>query len=259
MEYWFLAPTAALLFGLLALAPLGSQVLARGVVFIDLAVAQAAAAAALGATAWLDHPDLLAVQLAAAAGALSCAGLVAVLARMWPQQREALIGLTYVAGACLAMLAARSDPHGREHLSELLAADVLWAGWTQVATLATCAAIVIVLQLRWPALLARDRIFFPCFALVASMAVPTLGLLLVFACLIGPGLWLRAGLSMTLSLAAAMGAAGLGLLASWWIDAPSGACVALALAVWGVFSALLGKSWVKQGTLNNQVGSERHS
>jgi zinc/manganese transport system permease protein len=257
MEYWFLAPAAALMFGILALAPLGSQVLARGVVFIDLAVAQAAAAAALGATAWLDHPDFLAVQLAAATGALSCAALVAALARMWPQQREALIGLTYVAGACLAMLAARSDPHGREHLSELLAADVLWAGWTQVATLATCAVIVILLQLRWPALLSRDRIFFPCFALVASMAVPTLGLLLVFACLIGPGLWLRAGLSMAQLLVSAMGAAGLGLLASWWIDAPSGACVALSLAVWGMFSALLGKSLLEQKMPASQYESER--
>lgn len=258
MEYWFLAPTAALMFGLMALAPLGSQVLARGVVFIDLAVAQAAAAAALGATAWLDHPDFLAVQLAAAAGALSCAGLVAALARLWPQQREALIGLIYVAGACLAMLAARNDPHGREHLSELLAADVLWAGWPQVATLATCAGIVILLQLRWPASLGKDRIFFPCFALVASMAVPTLGLLLVFACLIGPGLWLRAGLSMAQSLVAAVVAAGLGLLASWWIDAPSGACVALALAVWGVLSVLMGRRLLKQASAIGQYGSERH-
>jgi len=46
-EFWFLTPMVALLLGLLALAPLGTQVLARGVVFIDLAVAQAAAAAAL--------------------------------------------------------------------------------------------------------------------------------------------------------------------------------------------------------------------
>ena len=49
MDTWFLAPALALLAGLAALAPLGVQVLARGVVFIDLAVAQAAAAAGLAA------------------------------------------------------------------------------------------------------------------------------------------------------------------------------------------------------------------
>lgn len=237
MEYWFLAPAAALLFGLLALAPLGSQVLARGVVFIDLAVAQAAAAAALGATTLLDHPGIVEVQVTAALGALSCAALVAALARRWPQQREALIGLIYVAGACLAMLAARGDPHGREHLSELLAADILWAEWSKAAILAGCAAVVLLLQARWPALLRKDIVFFPCFAIVASMAVPILGLLLVFACLISPGLWMRAGWSMPASIGAALLAAGLGLYASWWFDAPSGACVALALALCGVLSA----------------------
>lgn len=239
MEYWFLAPVAALLFGLLALAPLGSQVLTRGVVFIDLAVAQAAAAAALGATALFDHPGFITVQLTAVLGALFCAGLVAALARQWPHQREALIGLVYVAGACLAMLSARSDPHGREHLAELLAADILWAGWAQVATLAVCAAAVLLLQIRWPDMLRKDMVFFPCFALVASMAVPVLGLLLVFACLIGPGLWIRAGWSMGTAIAAGVMAAGLGLLASWYFDAPSGACVALALSIWGASSAML--------------------
>jgi zinc/manganese transport system permease protein len=242
MEYWFLAPMAALLFGLLALAPLGAQVLARGVVFIDLAVAQAAAAAALAAMAWLDHPEMLAIQLTAALGALSCAGFVAALARKWPQQREALIGLTYVAGACLAMLAARADPHGREHLAELLAADILWAGWDQVIILAACAAVVLLLQLRWPHWLGKDLVFFPCFALAASMAVPALGLLLVFACLIGPGLWMRAGWPMSMSIVAAVMAAGVGLMTSWWLDAPSGACVALALAIWGVSSAIIAKT-----------------
>ena len=44
---WWLAPLLALGLGLVVLAPLGVQVLKRGVVFIDLAVAQAAAAAAL--------------------------------------------------------------------------------------------------------------------------------------------------------------------------------------------------------------------
>lgn len=44
---WLLAPATALLLGCLALVPLGCQVLARGVVFIDLAVAQVAACGAL--------------------------------------------------------------------------------------------------------------------------------------------------------------------------------------------------------------------
>jgi len=47
IDYWFLLPLVTLAGGLFALAPLGVHVLRRGVVFIDLAVAQAAAASTL--------------------------------------------------------------------------------------------------------------------------------------------------------------------------------------------------------------------
>jgi len=235
-DAWFLLPVAALLFGVLALAPLGAQVLARGVVFIDLAVAQAAAAAALWVGSFVDHPDWLTTQALAVAGALTCAGAVALLSRRWPGQREALIGLLYVLGASIALLGARQDPHGRERMSELLAADVLWAQWPQVAVLAGCAAAVLLLGRR----LARDGVFFPVFAVVASLAVPVLGLFLVFATLIAPALWQRAGASRALAWAGAVVACGAGLGASWAFDAPSGACVALALSTYGTLSALRG-------------------
>lgn len=234
LHAWFLVPVAALLFGVLALAPLGAQVLARGVVFIDLAVAQAAAAAALWAGALVEHPHGLARQALAVAGALACTGVVAALARRRPDQREAAIGLLYVLGASIALLGARLDPHGRERMSELLAADLLWAQGPQVAVLAACAAAVWRLGPR----LARDAVFYPVFAIVASVAVPVLGLFLVLAALIAPALWHRPGTPRAWSWAGAVAACGAGLAASWWFDAPSGACAALALSVFGLLSAL---------------------
>jgi zinc/manganese transport system permease protein len=233
-DLWFLMPVLALVAGLLALAPLGAQVLQRGVVFIDLAVAQAAAAAALWVASVVDHPSLLLSQALAAAGALACAATVAWLARRWPAQREALLGLLYVLGASTALLGARQDPHGRERLQELLAADVLWAGPTQVAVLAACALLVTALRHR----LARDPVFYGVFALVASLAVPVLGLFVVFAALIVPALWLRTGCAPRGALAIATAACLAGLGASWAWDAPSGACVALALAGTGLAAAL---------------------
>jgi zinc/manganese transport system permease protein len=236
LDAWFLAPVAALLFGVLALAPLGAQVLARGVVFIDLAVAQAAAAAALWVGAFVDHPDWITTQALAVAGALACAGAVAGLSRRWPGQREALIGLLYVLGASIALLGARQDPHGRERMTELLAADVLWAQWPQVAVLATCAAAVLALRAR----LARDGVFYSVFAAVTSLAVPVLGLFLVFAALIAPALWQRAGVAGPLAWAGGAAACALGLAASWLLDAPSGACVVLALSAYGLLSVARG-------------------
>lgn len=236
---WFVAPALALLFGIVALAPLGAQVLSRGVVFIDLAVAQAAAAAALWVAAFTDHPSTLATQGMAAAGALACAAVVAGLARRWPAQREALIGLVYVMGASLALLGARQDPHGRERLSELLAADVLWAGWWQVGALAICAVLMSLLQYRCAFWLRRDAVFYVAFALVASIVVPVLGLFVVFVALIAPALWFRSGATWWLAVGSTLAAAAVGLSLSWWLDAPSGACVALALGTWGLASAVM--------------------
>lgn len=229
-ELWYLTPMAALLLGLLALAPLGTQVLARGVVFIDLAVAQAAAAAALWVAAVVDHPNAWTTQAMATTGAMACAAAVAWLSRRWPQQREALIGLLYVFGASMALLGAGQDPHGRERLSQLLAADVLWADWPQVMVLGACAAAV-ALSRRW---LPRDAVFYPGFALVASLAVPVLGLFVVFAALIAPALWQRSGVQAWLAGLGAVLASALGLLASWVLDVSSGAAVALSLSAFGV-------------------------
>ncbi len=236
-DAWFLPPVLALVAGVLALAPLGARVLQRGVVFIDLAVAQAAALSALAVTALADHPGWAVTQAAAAAGALAAAALVAALARSWPAQREALIGLVYVACACAALLVARRDAHGAEHLHALLAADVLWSDWPQVFQLAGCAAGV-ALAAR---VLDRDAWFFTVFALVASLAVQVLGLFVVFAGLIAPGLWRRAGLGGGAAVALALAAALAGLAASWAFDAPSGPLVALALALCGLVASGCGR------------------
>jgi zinc/manganese transport system permease protein len=235
---WFATPLLALAAGCIALAPLGAQVLARGVVFIDLAVAQGAAAAALWAAVWLDHPGPATVQGFALAGGLLAAALVAALVRRRPAGREALIGLVYVAGASVAVLGAFDSPHGNEHLTRMLAADLLWADPVQAGTLAGAAVAILVVHARWPGAWARDAVFYPAFALVAGVAVPALGLFVVFAGLIVPALWMRAGGRLAPALGVAMAAGATGLALSWGLDRPSGACVALALAVAGLASVL---------------------
>jgi zinc/manganese transport system permease protein len=234
MQAWLALPMLALLGGLLALSPLGSQVLRRGVVFIDLAVAQAAAAAVIGVHFVLDVESLGLDQLAASAGALGVSLAIAGITRRWPAQREALIGLLYVAGACLAMLGASAHPHGKEKLMQLLAADVLWVNSASVLALMLCAAIMgWVRTTRW---LAHDTAFYALFALVTSLAVPALGLFLVFSCLIAPALWVERGMRHGTAVLAAWAAALTGLLLSWWLDTPSGPTIALHLTLWGMLS-----------------------
>jgi len=232
METWFVFPALALIAGVLALTPLGTQVLRRGVVFIDLAVAQAAAAAVIWGNYKLHFDSPPIDQIAATLGAMVVSLVVAWVARKWSQQREALIGLIYIAGACMALLGASQHPHGREKLFHLLAADVLWVDPFSVGVLMLAALAVHVIRLKhW---LAKDVSFYAVFAVIASVAVPALGLFLVFASLIAPALWIQRGLNSW----AAMGTASLfclvGLLLSWVADTPSGPTVVITLAVFGV-------------------------
>jgi zinc/manganese transport system permease protein len=231
---WLAAPVAALAVACLVLVPLGAQVLRRGVVFIDLAVAQVAACGALAIGIAVEHPSALQHAGATAATALSGAALVWWLARRWPEQREALIGLVYVAAAGASLLVAAYDVHGRERLASLLAADVLWARWEGVAWLAGAAGLVLACAGR----LGRDAVFYPVFALALSTVVPVLGLYVVFAMLIGPALWCRRGAATLTAVALAGGACATGVAISATLDWPSGACVTVALSFLGISSAL---------------------
>ena len=231
---WLAAPAAALVAACVLLVPLGRQVLARGVVFIDLAVAQVAALGVLVAGHGLHDAPAAAGWLASALAALAGSAFVWWLARRWPAQREALIGLVYVGSASACVVVVAADPHGRERLAALLAADVLWASWGAVLALALAALVVLALARRGG--LARDALFYPAFAVALSVAVQTLGLYLVFALLVGPALWVRRGLPVSWATAAGIAASFTGLALSWALDWPSAAMVALAATALGLAS-----------------------
>ncbi|MEY3202615.1 MAG: hypothetical protein RIR70_2165 [Pseudomonadota bacterium] len=235
---WFLLPAVTLIGGLCALAPLGQQVLRRGVVFIDLAVAQSAAAATLwmGVVHHSHAPWIL--MPTSVAGALCCAWGVALLCKRWPQQREALIGLLYIVGAMLALLAAQFNAHGKDDLQQLLAADLLWSDGTDLATALACGAGVLWLKRTKKNWLARDAVFYSLFAVAASLLVQSLGVFLVFALLIAPAILLtRVGLFRTAAVISLAILAG--FLSSTAFDLPSGICLTLAIASAGLASVLV--------------------
>ena len=88
--------------GLLVLAshvPMGQQVLARGIVFIDLAIAQIAGLGVIAADALGWEPQGIAVQIAAVGAALLGALLLSFTEKRWPDIQEALIGVLFVLAA----------------------------------------------------------------------------------------------------------------------------------------------------------------
>ena len=109
----------ALVAGLLVTAthvPLGMQVLARGIVFIDLAIAQIAGCGVLLADRLGFEAEGIAVQVSALAAALAGGLLLTWTEKAWPDVQEAVIGVVFVLGATGGLLLLASNPHGSEHL-----------------------------------------------------------------------------------------------------------------------------------------------
>jgi len=105
--------------------PLGMRVLARGIVFIDLAIAQIAGCGVLLADQLGFEPQGAAVQVAALAAALAGALLLTLTERLWPDVQEAVMGVTFVLGATGSVLLLAGNVHGSEHLRDLLVGQIL--------------------------------------------------------------------------------------------------------------------------------------
>ena len=126
VEFSILWP--ALIAGLLVTAthvPLGMQVLRKGIVFIDLAIAQIAGLGVIAADAFGFEGSAV-VQISALAAALLGALLLTWTDKKFPEVQEAIIGVTFILAATGAVMLLASNPHGEEHMKDILVGQILW-------------------------------------------------------------------------------------------------------------------------------------
>jgi zinc/manganese transport system permease protein len=234
----------ALIAGLLVVAthvPLGMVVLARGIVFIDIAIAQIAGAGVITADLLGFEAHGIAVQLSALSAAMAGALFLTWTERRWPTYQEAIIGTVFVLAATLEIILLAGNPHGGEYLKDLLVGQILWVGGSQLIFVAVLTAIICA---AWFGV-GEKRLgrlgFYLLFGLAVTTSVQLVGVYLVFASLIIPALATREARSHRLIKAYAVGATGFafGLVVSLLTDLPTGAVIVWAMAVSGiVFSTL---------------------
>jgi zinc/manganese transport system permease protein len=236
-------------------AYLGLHVIAREVVFVDIALAQIAA---LGATAaFLVGFDLESwVSYLSGLGATLVGALVLALTRARERRvsQEAVIGVVYAVSAAAAVLLLAGAPHGAEHLRAMLVGNILTVSGRHVLDVAALYAVVGVLHWRWrrPFLLIStdpdaawregwwvrgwDFLFYATFGVVVTTSVRIAGVLLVFSYLIAPalaGMALGGSTARRLAVGWGFGAlvSVLGVAASAVFDLPTGAAVVCAFGV----------------------------
>lgn len=214
--------------------PLGSEVLRRGIIFIDLAIAQVAGLGVIAADRLgFEQSDWM-VQVSAVSAALLVSFILNWTHRRWPDVQEALIGICFVMAAAAGILMLAGNPHGGENLRELLVGQILWVTYDKLIPVTLVSAVILGFWFRF-----RSRMsglpFYVLFAFAVTMSVQLVGIYLVFASLIFPALatlrierrFVRLGCGY---LAGGIGYA-LGLGLSAWFDLPSGAVIVWTLAV----------------------------
>jgi zinc/manganese transport system permease protein len=250
LDWTILGP--ALLAGLLVLAthvPLGMEVLDRGIVFIDLAIAQVAGLGVIVAMS-LELPESGAwTQAAAVIAALLGAALLTWTERRAPREQEALIGVLFVLASSVGIVLLASNPHGGEHLKDLLVGQILWVNPVQIAWLTGITAVLVVaIHSGLVRRLGRFG-FYAAFAVAVTASVQLVGVYLVFSSLIVPALATRFGAPKRRALVAyGIGALGyaFGLALSAVFDLPSGAIVVCTLAAIAVAYAALSPSKARE-------------
>jgi len=249
------APFVASVVLVLIHAYLGGHVLRRGVIFVDLAMAQfAAVGAAAGLLFGFEHSTgagyamgLGAALVAAALFSLSRRSIRAV-----PQ--EAIIGIAYVVASSAVIIIADRVPHGAEHIKHSLVGNILWVGWRDVLKTAIIygllgfvlraahAKLVLVsgdpetARARGLSIFRWDFLFYAVFAVVVTSSVQIAGVLLVFTLLIVPPVFaLLLGFREAWRLPVAWSFGILmclaGMIASYRFDLPTGAAVVVVFGV----------------------------
>lgn len=250
---------------------LGIHIVRRGIIFVDLALAQLAA---LGATVAL----LIGYDPSDRTGYLLSLGFTvvgAVVFSLTRQRREkipqeAIIGIVYVVSAAAAILVLDRAPGGSEHIRSLLVGDILTVAPDDLIRMGILCALVGLFHwvLRKPFLMITfrpedfrkggrsiylwDFLFYLSFGLVVTGSVRLAGVLLVFAYLVVPAvvsLLFTEGLGKRLALGWSMGGASsaLGLWASYRFDLPTGATIVCAFGLMLILSSVIRRVGLPRG------------
>ena len=167
--------------------PLGIEVLKRGIIFIDLAIAQVAAMGVVIGHVIFHNSGQIQSLVLALGFALSGGGLFAWLESKRFKHLEAMIGAVFVVSASITILFLAKDPHGIEAMEKLLAGQILWAKWWP--DLVFILVVYIIMLVVWFKLNSqKSLLFYFIFPIAVTFSVQIAGVYLVFASLILPAI-----------------------------------------------------------------------
>jgi zinc/manganese transport system permease protein len=250
---------------------LGIHIIARGVIFVDLALAQVAAlgwaAAGLGLADGIGElfgipaaESGYAIGLAATLVAAALFSISRIEHKYLPQ--EAIIGIVYVVASAGTILLAAQAPRGSEHVEELLSGSLLWVTWPEIIKTGIIYTVIGVVhwflrgrfftismnpqeaKRRGWSVAGWDFLFYALFGVVVTSSVAIAGVLVVFSFLVIPAViaflfTAQPGRLLAIAWSSGTAATLLGLYTSYVTDFPTGPTVVCAFALALAFAFLV--------------------
>lgn len=228
---------------------LGLHVVERGVIFVDLSLAQVAA---LGSTiAFLAGCDLHgqgAYFFSLGFTLLGAAIFALIRKRKSKIPQEAFIGIVYAVSAAATILIMDRLPEGAEHIKHILVGNLLAVHPHEVIKMALLYSLIGLIHWIWRAPFLTistdpeeafrkgyrvklwDFLFYATFGFVVTSSVAIAGVLLVFSFLIVPSVTAmlfskKVGVRLAIGWVMGTAVSLLGMMGSYWLDAPTGASV----------------------------------
>lgn len=167
----------------------GIKVVNRGIIFIDLALAQFAVLGGLiGFGLGIEHPIILGTL--SVSGTIVGAILLDLCKHLEPKlPHEALIGCLYATSSAIALLILSYLPSEASHLQKMLTGDILFVSPADVITMTMLYAILgIFLWIGQKKIKDTPILFYLILGLIVTSSVKIAGVLLVFTYLIMPAL-----------------------------------------------------------------------
>lgn len=243
-------------------AYLGLHVIERGVIFVDLALAQVAAfGATVGFLLGFGLHSTACYLISLGFSLLGAALLAATRLKNQIVPQESIIGVIYAVFAAAAILVLSKAPEGGEELKNLMVGHLLFIDWSEIIKIFVIYSIIGILHYRFRKQLFAtsfvtqkseqpsfnlklwDFLFYATFAVVVTSSVEVAGVLLVFSFLIVPaicGVLLGDSIKSRLLYGWLVGGVTsiLGIYGSYYLDFPTGATIVVAFGFSLLFCGL---------------------
>lgn len=211
----------------------GLEILRRGIIFTDLAIAQSAA---LGSAISLGYFGGDFFYISTLGFALSSATLIAFMSQR-EINLEAFIGLLYVLSASSIMLVLSNSAEGLEHFKSLLANDILFTMPSDlIKSLLIYIAVALMLYFAYPRLngFLKELLFFGLLAITVTSSVSLVGVFVVFVLLIAPpfsAITLKVKKPLLFSFYFGWVLSILSIVLSYYLDMPTGYSIVFVLSL----------------------------